>query len=220
MYAELELSHAVPFKNVLEAIEFMQYGTDLRVMFEMLFLTGCRIHELNSMETSNIVGNRIYWKLGKNQHTSRVEVLPLSYLKELKHYREHNRVYGKRMFGISGDTFRRYFNKDVRPRLSEIWQRKVETPFDRLKGRKEYLIQLKGLRKDFQTLEFAKQLKKWKSSEVALEFTSKRMKHSSKKITAYHYIVNFDTLNINDFGGFTPSEILADVTQTKLVAFF
>lgn len=30
--------------------------------------------------------------------------------------------------------------------------------------------------------------------EVALQFTSKEMKHSSERITAYHYLVNFSSL--------------------------
>ncbi|HZX44109.1 MAG TPA: hypothetical protein VFF28_00345, partial [Candidatus Nanoarchaeia archaeon] len=60
-------SHAVPFDKVNEAVAFMKYGSDLRVMFEMLFLTGCRIKELDKMKISCFYGNVIYWELGKNQ---------------------------------------------------------------------------------------------------------------------------------------------------------
>lgn len=81
--------------------------------------------------------------------------------------------------------------------------------------REEYVLQLKGLRKNFATLEFAKQYKKWKSAEVALEFASKRMKHSTKHITAYHYLRNFDELNISAYINLTPSDIIRRANEQK-----
>ncbi len=211
-------SHAIPFEKVREAIDFMGYGSPERVMFEMLILTGCRITELDRMVISKIYGSILYWGLGKNQKSFRKEALTVSYLKELKYYRDHHRVYGNKIFGIHSHTFRRYFNRDVRPNLSKEWQEK--TLFQK-KGAlvPEYVYQLKGLRKNFQTLEFKKELEKWKDSGVALEFTSKKMKHSSKHITAYHYLVNFDTLGINNLSELEPSDLLKKTRQTRLMDF-
>ncbi|MDI6738703.1 MAG: hypothetical protein QME12_09425 [Nanoarchaeota archaeon] len=81
--------------------------------------------------------------------------------------------------------------------------------------KEEYIYQLKGLRKNYQTLEFAKQFEKWQDASIALEFTSKNMKHSSGKITAYHYIENFESLNIEKYKHLTPAEIIAN-SQTQM----
>ncbi|GEM_PF-3849613 len=211
-------SHCIPFGYVIEAIEFMAYGSGLRVMFIMLFLTGCRISELDNMKISKIYGNFIYWKLGKNQKRHRKEPLPEKYLAELKFYRENNRVYQDRLFAMNHGTFRREFNKKIRPKLSKSWQQKRLID---IQGhlQEEYFLQLKGLRKNYQTLDFAKQLKKWKSADVALEFTSKRMRHSSKRITAYHYLENFEDLDILKYQELTPAEIFKQAQQTRLFDF-
>ncbi|MBI2101671.1 hypothetical protein HYT53_03585 [Candidatus Woesearchaeota archaeon] len=211
-------SYAIPFKEVIAAIEAMPYASGVRVMFQMLVLTGCRPCELDNMKVSRLFGDYLYWPLGKNQKGWRKEKLGMKYIKELKLYRERNRVYGDRLFGFSANSFRRYFNKFIRPHLSEEWNEK------RLKLSKsspacEYVLQIKGLRKDFQTLEFAKQYKKWKSPDVAMEFTSKKMKHSSKHITAYHYLENFDTLGIDKFQTLTPQDIIRQAGQSRLFDF-
>lgn len=211
-------SHAVPFDRVLEAMGIMQYASDTRVMFQMLFLTGCRISELDNMQLSKLYGDVLYWHLGKNQRGFRKIRLPAYFIKELKEYRNTHRIYGDKLFGIEAHTFRMYFAHFIRPKLPN-WQEK------RFKDRcgvlvPEYIYQLKGLRKDFQTLEFAKQLDKWKDASVALEFTSKGMKHSSTRITAKHYIENFDSLNIERYKHLTPGEILAaGILQTRLMDF-
>lgn len=211
-------SHCIPFRYVIEAIEFMQYGSGLRVMFEMLFLTGCRISELDNMKLSKIYGNWIYWKLGKNQKRHRKEELPKKYVEELKHYREHNKVYSDKLFSMQHDTFRREFNKKIRPKLSRSWQQLRLIDKDGLL-QQEYFLQLKGLRKNYQTLDFAKQLKKWNDAYIALEFTSKKMRHSSKRITAYHYLENFEDIEILKYREMTPAEILSQANQTRIFDF-
>jgi len=184
----------------------------------MLALTGCRCKELDNMKISKLFGNILYWGLGKNQNSWRKEEMSLNFIKELIYYRKTHRVYGDKLFGISSDTLRRYFNRDVRPYLSKEWQEKT---FYQENGALKtcFVYQLKGLRKDFQTLMFKKELEKWKDAGVALEFASKRMKHSSKHITAYHYLVNFDTLGIDNLSRFDPKNILNEMNQTRLMDF-
>lgn len=215
LYSE---GYGIPFDKALEAINFMEYGSDVRVMFEMSFLTGCRLSELNNMRVSKLFEDVLFWNIGKNQRGFRKQKLPPSYLEELKNYRENNRVYKDKLFGVSSESFRKYFHRDVRPKLSPAWQEK--RLFSRKNElREEFVLQLKGLRKNYQTLEFAKQLDKWKDSSIALEFTSKKMKHSSKHITAYHYIENFETLQIDKYKQLTPEQILKNRGQTRIIDF-
>jgi len=46
------------------------------------------------------------------------------------------------------------------------------------------------------------------------------MKHASKHITAYHYIVNFDTLGINNRTPLNPIDILKNAGQQKNILDF
>jgi integrase len=208
----------IPFKYVAEAVNYMPYASAERVMFQMLAITGCRISELDNMQVNRIIKGWIYWKLAKNQASYRKEQLPEFYLKELNVYREKNRVYANKLFGISHTTFIRYFNRDVRPKLSQHWVKQRLKPCT-ANFQLEYIFQLKGLRKNFQTLEFARQLDKWKDSGVAIEMTSKKMRHSSKGITAYHYIESFDALEIEHYKKYSPAEILQQQSQTSLLNF-
>lgn len=211
-------SHAIPFDKVIEAVDFMEYGSTCRVMFEMLFLTGCRMSELDRMKISKFYGQYLYWALGKNQRSHRKEKLPKWYIEELKVYRNNHKVFRDKLFGINAHTFRRYFARDIRPNLSPAWQEK--TLFQR-KGalNEEYVLQLKGLRKDFQTLVFKKELDKWKDSGVALEFASKRVKHSSTHITSYHYLCNFEQLGVEKYKNLEPHQILKQANQKRLLDF-
>lgn len=212
-------SHAIPFSKVIEAVNYMQYGSAERAMFEMLFLTGCRMRELNEMRKSMLFGNMLYWKLGKNQKSHRHIKLPDRYMAELRYYWEHNRIFHDMMFGISSNTLRRNFNKFIRPNLSKEWNEKMPCMSSGFLDL-DFVYQLKGLRKDFQTLEFKNQLDKWDDAAVALEFTSKEMKHSSSRITAFHYIVNFDQLEINRYPNMTPQDILnSSQIQKRLLDF-
>ncbi len=216
--AEDDHCTGIPFDKVVEALRFMEYASEVRVMFGMLFLTGCRISELSNMKPEFLFGNILYWGLGKNQKGYRKERLPEFYLRELDEYRRTNRIPAGFLFGIDGNTLNRYFTRDVRPKLGKDWQRRRFKPRGNEFG-KGYVYQLKGLRKTFQTLYFADQLKKWKSSEVALEMTSKKMRHSSRRVTAYHYLCEFDNLKIDRFRGTQPAYLLQNEGQTRLMDF-
>ena len=211
-------SHCIPFDAIQEVRDFLPYASPLRVMWTMLALTGCRIRELDNMRASTIYGDVIYWKLGKNQKRHRKERLPAWFLDELRIYRETHRVYQDRLFGVRSDTFRRFFNRDVRPHLTPRWR---ELRLVSFMGSltEEYVYQLNGLRKSFQTLEFARQLEKWKDPTIALEFTSKKMRHSSAKITVYHYVENFDALRVERSTGLSPAEILGAAHQRRILDF-
>lgn len=209
---------AVPLGRIKEVIDYLPYGNQIRVMFQFLAVTGCRISELNKMRPDRILKSQdkyfLIWALGKNQKSFRKEELPGHLIEELKEYRKDQRCCQNKLFGISSETFRRMFNRDVRPFLSEAW-RELKIKMSKGQLQTEYVLQLKGLRKTFQTLNFAQELKKWNNPDIALEFISKRMKHSSKHITAYHYIVNFDQLNQALEG----ASILGDHSQTRLMQF-
>lgn len=160
----------------------------------MLALTGCRLSELNGMRISNIQGNIIYWRLGKNQKGWRKEALPDWYLKELQEYINTHRLKRDHLFGPSATSIRRYFNRDIRPYLGEEWQEKISHPGYTIDER--YILQLKSFRKSFGTTIFWREYQKWEDAGVALEFTSKRMCHSTTHMTAFHYLRNFETTEV------------------------
>lgn len=212
-------SRAIPFDNIQEVLDFLPRADPVRVMFKMAFLTGCRLAELNRMKTGMIQDGYIYWQLGKNQNGFRKEKLPADFLLELIEYRNTSKTYQSKLFHLSHDTMRRYFNRDVRPHLSHSWKEK------RLRPRAgklvpEHILQLNGLRKTFQTYLFYHYYKKNNDAGVALELTSKRMKHSSKQMTAYHYIQNFEALNIEEYGLDLPiHEVIDNGHQTRILDF-
>jgi len=207
---------AIPLVEVRRVLDFMTYASTVRVMFGMLFWTGCRICELDNMKRGNIYDGYVYWKTGKNQNDYRKEKLPKHYLDELSEYWNSNRLLGDGMFGVKHDTFRRYFNKDVRSFLGVAW---CEERLVYKQGNitRENILQLKGLRKTFQTFVFAQELWKWDNPEIALQFTSKKMRHSSTRLTAYHYLNNFDVLGITDPKNVKP---FSEVRQKRLMDFF
>jgi integrase len=207
---------AIPLAEVQRVLSFMTYASTVRVMFGMLFWTGARICELDNMKRGNIYGGYVYWKTGKNQNDYRKEKLPKHFIDELSEYWASNRLLGDRMFGVKHDTFRRYFNRDVRPFLGDAW-REERLVFKIGNIQRENILQLKGLRKTFQTFVFAQELWKWDNPEIALQFTSKKMRHSSTKLTAYHYLENFDVLGITDPKNVKP---FSEVRQKRLMDFF
>lgn len=214
--------NCVPLDKIQDVLKALPYAHECRVMFEFLFITGARIAELDKFLMSQLFpseeGFYLFWKLGKNQKSHRKEFIPKILVEELVEYRKTNNVPQDRMFGITHDTFRRYFNKEVRPKLPPAWHEKT-LHMQRDKFQEEYKLQLKGLRKNFQTLLFAKLLEKWHDAGVALEFTSKRMKHHNKGVTAYHYIVNFDSLKVQQYLNYRPDELLTIGSQTRLLDF-
>jgi integrase len=218
-FNELE-PQAIPYEEIIAATNNMTYGSIERVMFEALFLTGCRPSELDKFRTKGedcfLKGNWLYWKPGKNQKGWRKEYLPNYYLKELSYYKATNRVYLDFFFAAKEISFRAYFNKKIRPYLSESWQTRRMTNVKWFKG---YNLQLRGLRKSFITLIYANQLEKWKDPTIALDLTSKRLKHSTKNLTLNHYIKEFEHLNIDKWKESNPSEILALAGQRQLKNF-
>ena len=211
-------SQALSIPKIREVIDYLPYGNQIRVMFQFLAITGSRISELDRMRPDRILKSKgkywLIWSLGKNQKSFRKEEIPEQLIQELRHCRVNRRCFPNRLFSMSHDTFRRVFNRDIRPHLSSEWmERKIKLSKGQLQT--EYVLQLKGLRKTFQTLNFARELKKWNNPDIALEFTSKRMKHSSKHITAYHYIVNFDQINTNA----DDTDFLENTSQTHLTEY-
>lgn len=207
---------AIPLLEVKKVLDFMTYASTTRVMFGMLFWTGSRICELDNMKRGNIYDGYVYWKTGKNQNSYRKEKLPGYFIEELQEYWHTHRILGDQIFSCKADSFRRRFNKDVRPNLGDAW-REERLVYKQSKLTRENILQLKGLRKTFQTYVFAQELYKWDNPEIALQFTSKKMRHSSTRITAYHYLNNFDVLGI-DHQNFTKPFV--EVRQKRLMDFF
>lgn len=208
----------IPFRLVQELIWAVRYGSVHSIGTKLLFYTGCRIAELDNMHKSKIYQNYIYWKCGKNQHGWRKEYLPPEFIVELECYWKNNRTPHDQVLGISSDTFTRYFRRDIRPNLSQEWQEhKVIINDGELEDVYKYV--LKGLRKNFATLLFCYFWKKYDDAGVALEKVSKRMHHSSKHITANHYIETIEQIEADKYSHLMPFEILDKVVQTRIMDF-
>lgn len=213
----IEEINTIPLEKILEVIRFMEHGSVMRVMFIMLTVTGCRISELKRMHIDELSEDGIYWKLGKNQKNFRFEKLPRSFIEEIIEMRKNNKC-DRRLFPISGDTFVHYFNRNIRPKLSPCWTEKIRRfHYNRIQNIHKYSLRL--LRKNYQTLLFKKFLDKFNGHyDIALQFTSRSMKHSSTRMTAYHYLQGLDSLNDHD--GKMPSELISGVGhQTKLLKY-
>lgn len=216
-------SEAIPFEHVINAFRVMEYASVTSVMFKTLTFTGCRTTELNNMKMSNFFNKDgkiwIYWKLGKNQNGTRAEPIPQRLYKEILEYRKKNNVPGDKIFHIKHKTFKRYFNVKTRPKLNKAWNKKYQdVSRDDNMIKNIYRLHFKGLRKNFASLKFWKNYKKY-DSRISLEKTCKKMSHSSDKITAHYYAMNFERLNLEKWGNKTLPEILYNQGQKQLTAF-
>lgn len=225
-YPENEIrleKNAIPFDEIRRVAGILPYGTSLSCMFKILAVTGCRLQELEVFRKSLLYRHPsregwgvIHWKCGKNQPGYRSETLPKCLLDEIELYRQNNNVPEDRLFSLTSSTFQRYF-RFFRQRLGGLWTKKVKLPYRTgNKVKSECFYNLGGLRKSFATLVFAKELRKWKDAGVALEMTSKRLKHSTVHMTTIHYLRNFDDLHISKYLDSELWQIYNFPTQSRL----
>ena len=113
-------SKTIPFPNVFELFQNLEYGSVLSVGCKLLHETGCRISELNTLKPNMIYDGVIYFYPGKNQGSSmRNERISEKLQNEIKRYRKYNRVPGNQILGVDHSTFRRYFTRE-RKRLHNL----------------------------------------------------------------------------------------------------
>jgi integrase len=206
--------YAVPFDEVRRLIEYFPYGTKYRVAIELIALTGCRLCEIERIGLRNFRGSVLVWKPGKNQKGYRKESLPKWFMDELDFYLRKNPHSYETLFPFNGDSLSRYVNK-IRKHLGGGWNIRKERD-DLTNG--HYIYMLKGLRHSFATVTFYKSFLKW-GGTLAVEKTAKKMRHSSYKITAQHYIDNMDDLKVNELHTLEIHRLLKEDLQTKLTEF-
>lgn len=211
---------AIPIPLLLEAIQKCEYGDVLGLALQFRFMTGCRGKELDKIDPNKQSNGFIFWQLGKNQTKQyRKEYIGVKWWEEYDHYRHKQGVPRNKLFHINNETLRTYFCKQLRPKLSSAWQEKI--PVMRSgEIRYEFRYTWGGLRKTFQTLLFATLWERYKDSGVALEMTSKRMKHSSKGITAKHYIENAENIEAKAYIGLLPADLVNQPRQENLFEFY
>lgn len=216
---------AIPFCEVKRLIEFLEYASAVRVMVSIAALTGCRMSELDCMTRNSIVASdRVYlvWRPGKGQKGQRKEALPRWFLPELDLYLKTHALIAKGgseapLFNFNHHSLRRYINQFVRPKVGGAWLTKTMNTRGSMNG-SEYLYQLKHLRHNFATLDFARNIERW-GKDVAIEFTAKRLRHSSYKMTVGYYIESFEALRIHKYRAFSMADILRGAGQMKLFEF-
>lgn len=207
--------YAIPFQHIKDVLQRLTYASHERVMFGMLALTGCRICELDLMKRDGFIGGKFYWKLGKNQASTRCIELPTYYLEELRKYWETHRIKNLDIFGKKHNSFVRDFNKRLRDTLRPEWKQKaVEYTNNGLS--QCYNFQLKGLRKSYSSLRYAYYWDILKDATAAMEFVAKEMKHSTKSMTCHHYLENFQILEIDRYKKLSMADILKLDIQKRL----
>lgn len=210
-------AQAVPFEAVAAARERMEYASCARVMFTMLALTGCRIRALDNMKRSRLYeGGVLMFHEGKRTTGLRRVVLPSWFVDELTEHRRSHDIVQDQLFCFKSDWLQKSFLRQIRPLMGPAWNEMVIHVYGSYE-RLEYKLQLKGLRKSYQTHQFALQVAKWGSADIALEFTSKEMKHSSTRITAYHYLRNFDEINAEQSRKSSVADLLRRVDQSTIL---
>jgi len=214
---ELIQGNALPFKEVIKLIDFFPFGNPYRVAYTLLALTGARISEIDNMGPKCLRGDLLIWKTGKNQKGYRRAYMPQWFLNELSFYMENSPHCSNKFFLFAGKTLRDVLNKQIRPILKGDWLKLKDQPPNGM-DRQEYVYQLKGLRHSYATLDFYNKFKKW-GGTVAVEFTCKAMGHSSYKMTAGHYIGNFEKVEVEKWQGWSIADILKQADQRKMTEF-
>lgn len=208
----------IPLELVKKTIQHLQRASTIRIMFMTAALTGCRLTELQNMKKDLCREPYLIWALGKNQNGYRKELMPAYWWTELKEYRTTHKVPENRLFGPSGDTFGRMWDKARQTNLPQEWGIKIDSVINGIIA-PAYKYQLRGLRKNFQTHIFAQQLRKWKDPTIALEITSKRMKHKSTHTTIYHYIQEYEILSMEKYTNQDMTTILRFEPQSKIAEY-
>lgn len=203
---EWDEDRVIPIDDVIRALQKLPYGNVHRCMMSMRFLTGCRNSELDNMMKSRIINGAIYWKKGKNQKGYRKEKLPDKFIEELKYMWQCNHTKLDAVFPITAETFMTQFNKLIRPVLGGKWLLKKPALFHNF-ARLTYIYQLSYLRKDFFTLDNANNYNRFKSLDVALYMTQKRMGHHCAYMTQAHYIQSWKSLDMDKYGSLSIQEI-------------
>lgn len=218
--------HCLPFSLIEELYLFLPYGTPLSCWIKINEETGCRLEETDDMQFSFIKDNELFWTLGKNQVGFRSELLSQELYDEIVYMRKHNRILGDNLLPCKTDTLRRYFNKFIMPKLSIAWHK--TRPILKNNGFRKVITyerryQLKGFRKNFQTILFYYYWKKYGDAAIAAEMVSKRMKHSSTKITIKSYIENVEQLGIRNIESVIakrPFEWIKSAGQMKIFEYY
>lgn len=210
-------SKCIPFDDVKRLINFFPYADPKRIAIELLAVTGMRISELEHIFLTSFYKDSkgfvyLIWKPGKTQKGQRKELLPSWFIPELDKYIQTNQK-GLKLFNFEYKALSNYINHHVRKKLGGNWNTKRPTSRGNYGGI-AYIYQLKNLRHNFATLDFARNLDKW-GKDMAIEFTCKRLLHSSYKMTAQNYIENFSDLNILKYKNRNMSDILKENSEQK-----
>jgi hypothetical protein len=219
-------THAIPFGELNKALRKLPRKHWARIGLLIYNFTGARISELDTMFRENLHDNNQYWQCGKNQYGSwRNEYYPDWFVEELKEYWNENRMPPNKVFQMSAASFRRRFNKEIRPMLGDKWletSAKPMTKNNKLSFTDEYKFQLKSFRKNFATIFFAKFYKKYNDASLARRMVGARMKHDTERIPDYHYILEMEQIGIEKYieMNLNPLEFTTRIAQPPLLDFF
>lgn len=213
-------AYALSWPAIKELYDYLPWGNPIRVMARVCQQTGAHKVELDLMKKSLLHEDGTFFFECAKKRAKQMRKVQLSedLLRELKFYWENNLTYADRMFGISSDTWTRYFNRDVRPRLSHLWNEKRPVA-EKGKLVLEYVSQLKGFRHTYATMKFAKYYERYKDAYIAAEMVARDLKHSAKAITVRHYVINLEMLGLDTCLKYEPHTIMENISQSRVLDF-
>lgn len=192
-------SYPVPFSQFQRALQHFPRAHPIRVGLLILALTGARPSELEKMgleraDGGGLYGNKLYWRMGKNQKGWRSEPLPEWFLEELHEYRRAYPVRTSRLLHYNPVSLRRDLWKH-RAALGGRWSEYAEKTNPASK-KQELILQLKGFRKSFGCAVFAGYWEEFGDVTAAMEFTCARLGHSNRGITVANYLRHYKAAEV------------------------
>lgn len=177
---------AIPLCEVRRMFNTLPRGHRIRVFLLVAFATGGRLDSLIGIKGGNFSKDVLVYYETKNQAHRPVRIPP-KMLEEINEYIKAHGLQYRRLWHCQYDNIRRKFNQFVRPVLGEAWRERRPRSEEMAVQRCCYNI--RGLRTTVGTIAYSYYRRVY-GDAVALSRTCKWMGHTSKYITADHYIKN------------------------------
>lgn len=215
-------SKVIPFNEVarlLRTIKLHKGICPTYIATAWLCCTGARPAELENRKLDEVIMGKYWtWPPAKKQIGNRIEKLPQWFWNDFAVYLDTCPIQRNNVFGMSGESLASVINHHIRPLLGGDWIKKRPS-FVRKGGyRLEYIYRLKNLRHNFQTIEWYRE-KQTYGNDLALERVSRKMRHSTKGMTAHHYIERVEDLKLQNYKDMGVGDILKDTNQLSLSCF-
>jgi len=186
---------------VKKTLDCFSYGHPHRLYILLLFAGGLRVGEPCELHWDNFVWETnmlIFRPQNQKGKVLRRVKLPIKFMEELKHYRDHNFFPGGKCFPMGKKSYCRYFNKKYRQVLPAEWQQYHEVK-RRGSVAQFHTYTLRGLRATHATIAYFYYSMVYGHGDLAVKKTAKHMGHSSSYMTSEYYIQRISDLQLKKY---------------------